>query len=189
MCGEKTVMVKGQERHLGSSPRMRGKVNGMAKKACLRRITPAYAGKSPLLSVKQPLLTDHPRMCGEKRICTGDNGPHLGSPPHVRGKEYRAQSIIRSTGITPACAGKSRSKLPVDSREFGSPPHVRGKGHCTSFTDRRVGITPACAGKRPRGLLRKTAVRDHPRMCGEKPRPDRPSPGLPGSPPHVRGKD
>ena len=65
----------------------------------------------------------------------------------MRGKEWPAQPIVRKTGITPACAGKSGYDLPdavVDKDHprvcgekswqvytgfagWGSPPRVRGK--------------------------------------------------------------
>ena len=91
-----------------------------------------------------------------------------GSPPHVRGKGSRPVPAPHSTGITPACAGKS---LPAFLREWakkdhprmcgeklrpyclrqlvpGSPPHVRGKGVVPEVQRTLCGITPACAGKR-----------------------------------------
>ena len=73
------------------------------------------------------------------------------------------------TGITPACAGKS--KLAINSvgigadhprmrgeksvrvrlrgANEGSPPHARGKAICDSTDYPALGITPACAGKSP----------------------------------------
>ena len=70
-------------------------------------------------------------------------------------------------GITPACAGKSRSqpRLPCTGRDHprvcgeqpfsqldstvppGSPPRVRGKGAFMPSCTPTRGITPACAGK------------------------------------------
>ena len=71
----------------------------------------------------------------------------------------------------------------------GSPPHVRGKGSLASVGDLLQGITPACAGKSPECAIRDEKDRDHPRMCGEKPVVTIELPPLPGSPPHVRGKE
>ena len=92
----------------------------------------------------------------------------MGSPPRVRGKALPDAEFHPSTGITPACAGKSEncnssigphwdhprvcgektSLLRKSFRPMGSPPRVRGKG--TLYTDaiRSQRITPACAGKR-----------------------------------------
>ena len=53
-------------------------------------------------------------------------------------------------------------------KELGSPPHVRGKAKFINTAQNADGITPACAGKSPLFNLRVPAVKDHPRMCGEK---------------------
>lgn len=88
-------------------------------------------------------------MCGEKIGQSDRAARHLGSPPHVRGKDLHA--VVRSVrqGITPACAGKRpRNRncgfsledhprmcgekplyLRFDNGLEGSPPHVRGKAN------------------------------------------------------------
>ena len=45
---------------------MRGKVAEDHLMDKIPRITPAYAGKSVRWLQGQPLLQDHPRLCGEK---------------------------------------------------------------------------------------------------------------------------
>ena len=49
-------------------------------------------------------------------------------------------------------------------------------------------ITPAYAGKRLQMKVTLLPVRDHPRLCGEKPGKVPPLPYLVGSPPPMRGK-
>ena len=91
---------------------------------------------------------DHPRTCGEKISIITMNIHHLGSPPHMRGKEDDGIYISRIDGITPAHAGKSNSffsqkcfpwdhprtcgekfrKNETGLQLSGSPPHMRGKG-------------------------------------------------------------
>ena len=66
---------------------MRGKESRKEEKKWLSRITPAYAGKSFGCNLHCFLLSDHPRLCGEKL------------PPH-----WLAIAFAR---ITPAYAGKS----------------------------------------------------------------------------------
>ena len=71
----------------------------------------------------------------------------------------------------------------------GSPPRMRGKVHQLREAAQFGGITPAYAGKRWTRLPSRAAMRDHPRVCGEKR-----SAGLGGrdglgSPPRMRGKD
>ena len=67
---------------------MRGKEDRMKKLIREERITPAYAGKRPLVMMIGLLPRDHPRVCGEKHILSLE--------------QYQA------LGITPAYAGKSR---------------------------------------------------------------------------------
>ena len=50
---------------------------------------------------------DHPRLCGEKCTHTQITSYQGGSPPPMRGKEYKQQSEQLAAGITPAYAGKS----------------------------------------------------------------------------------
>ena len=70
----------------------------------------------------------------------------------------------------------------------GSPPHVRGKGSTNGGSSWSQRITPACAGKRVEFYAERHKDQDHPRMCGEKTKPQRVAPPKLGSPPHVRGK-
>ena len=100
----------------GSPPRMRGKVR--FKELCDQqgRITPAYAGKScPFLRRTSP-SRDHPRVCGEKAKYWMQGREPEGSPPRMRGKEYRLPLLYYTKRITPAYAGKrlkrSRSTVP-----------------------------------------------------------------------------
>ena len=72
-------------------------------------ITPACAGKSAMLDFLPLRLRDHPRVCGEKELRKVTTLMGMGSPPRVRGKEELLQFVIGHTGITPACAGKSRN--------------------------------------------------------------------------------
>ncbi|ERJ86662.1 hypothetical protein RUMCAL_03491, partial [Ruminococcus callidus ATCC 27760] len=51
---------------------------------------------------------------------------------------------------------------------MGSPPPMRGKATGTAAGIRLDGITPAYAGKRLGSQYVCSAVRDHPRLCGEK---------------------
>ena len=173
----------------GSPPHVRGKELRVETCFADNGITPACAGKSNLFVFRRIEPKDHPRMCGEKlplpaafcvpardhpRMCGEKPVRSLpvscirGSPPHVRGKVARGGSRYREIRITPACAGKRRSRSGSRSlswdhprmcgektnaliarRELsGSPPHVRGKVTYTRQTERFRGITPACAGKR-----------------------------------------
>ena len=65
---------------------MRGKVLPDQNKWGIRRITPAYAGKSGNVDHDYAYIEDHPRLCGEKMFQPPSPQPVLGSPPPMRGK-------------------------------------------------------------------------------------------------------
>ena len=147
VCGEKWEEELSSRLEEGSPPRVRGK--GVDRKIALLRygITPACAGKRTGAEACGGCSWDHPRVCGEKFIHSSLRYGRLGSPPRVRGKDYDSARIRCQLGITPACAGKSRSTLEflrvcrdhprvcgeklhgVEATTIneGSPPRVRGK--------------------------------------------------------------
>ena len=86
VCGEKVYDGEVVAPELGSPPRMRGKERVLVIIQRFLRITPAYAGKSSVISKPSDAYGDHPRVCGEK-------GKYI-------------SSCIRCSRITPACAGK-----------------------------------------------------------------------------------
>ena len=86
---------------------MRGKETGLDAAAVIFRITPAYAGKSDGSGDDANVLTDHPRLCGEKVSVSPHVSEIEGSPPPMRGKATVYHSNIIFTRITPAYAGKS----------------------------------------------------------------------------------
>ena len=146
---------------------MRGKGQLAAVDLHLVGITPAHAGKSLHSSHLHSSPRDHPRTCGEKSGEPLYIFRHLGSPPHMRGKEERVRKEVQKEGITPAHAGKrilptSICKGQKDhprmcgekkccrakaSAKLGSPPHVRGKAVSGGSLVSSNRITPACAGK------------------------------------------
>ena len=87
---------------------MRGKEFPEGNNALRAGITPAGAGKRVRKRMMLAKSWDHPRMCGEKAVYRNGKAPRKGSPPHVRGKAALLDVVFRLTGITPACAGKSK---------------------------------------------------------------------------------
>ena len=84
-CGEQHLAAVFLDSAVGSSPRLRGTVNGGGQLKVGQRFIPAPAGNSnPLcaLAAQDPV---HPRACGEqdKRPCF--TGPCPGSSPRLRG--------------------------------------------------------------------------------------------------------
>ena len=147
MCGEKDKAKEMGATTKGSPPRMRGKACDAVPGLVVRRITPACAGKSRWLCKAASQAEDHPRVCGEKTMRFIIASTVSGSPPRMRGKARGASLLCQHLRITPACAGKSKDRLPacsssedhprvcgekmVDCALFmassGSPPRVRGK--------------------------------------------------------------
>ena len=108
----------------------------------------------------------------------------------MRGKVAGGVIIGVLLGITPAYAGKRvRDSFCKDIRWDhprvcgeklrwtvspptlkGSPPRMRGKVPLVCKRSTVAGITPAYAGKSQRSWCPAAQTRDHPRVCGEKPR-------------------
>ena len=65
---------------------------------------------------------------------------------------------------------------------------MRGKVHFIMREFRRFRITPAYAGKSFRKTAVRHAIKDHPRLCGEKISTVSGKMGVTGSPPPMRGK-
>jgi len=109
-------------------------------------ITPACAGNTLVIFSASDIFWDHPRLCGEYEVRFALELSGLGSPPLVRGIRSALCAGAFWTGITPACAGNTRTcsrvrkmnrdhprlcgeYTPDDGyalREWGSPPLVRG---------------------------------------------------------------
>ena len=188
---------------------MRGKDFKETMSVLLKRITPAYAGKSNRRREVLHRHGDHPRICGEKRPMVSSFTIPSGSPPHMRGKVIPSLFGLNHERITPAYAGKrlgflwlfrshwdhpricgeKRGVRVLNEYSLGSPPHMRGK-----VTEHRThkahhGITPAYAGKSLNFPTFSVCSWDHPRICGEKWLSEKRPLQMTGSPPHMRGKD
>ncbi len=168
VCGEKRCWYWWKCCSTGSPPRMRGKDGAMRKPPERFRITPAYAGKSPHPHRQTAQATDHPRVCGEKRLQKSSCRMPWGSPPRMRGKEGDEGVGAADSRITPAYAGKSLRARTVHAKSWdhprvcgektpllfcavalqGSPPRMRGKAAGVLYAVCARGITPAYAGKR-----------------------------------------
>ena len=107
VCGEKSPFSLFRPPHLGSPPRMRGKVYSRTCSIVLDGITPAYAGKSYEAFFSFCRRRDHPRVCGEKAQARREGQEQPGSPPRMRGKAAATINDLREARITPAYAGKS----------------------------------------------------------------------------------
>ena len=167
VCGENQLEPTALQTTTGSSPRVRGKPREPLRSRARTRLIPACAGKTCASLSARFRRWAHPRVCGENLVIATCLGDDQGSSPRVRGKRLTGGESVGSTGLIPACAGKTRSSesraksrrahprvcgenygtIAEDSHEAGSSPRVRGK----QLTDGTVGTTrgliPACAGK------------------------------------------
>ena len=146
---------------------MRGKARAVGHRKEVKRITPAHAGKSRPDRRANRQLWDHPRACGEKLSRLSWPWHLGGSPPRMRGKAEAVTFPSAPYGITPAHAGKSRTRFRglqntadhpracgeklytpcIIACRVGSPPRMRGKGITSSGGFPWQRITPAHAGK------------------------------------------
>ena len=167
---------------------MRGKASTGSRLMVRIRITPAYAGKRLTLCANRWIFRDHPRVCGEKWMTSRRATLSTGSPPRMRGKGCAFTGGIGGFGITPAYAGKSKSRCKSSAasrdhprvcgekcvyraaqhRGLGSPPRMRGKVPVFAGGNLARGITPAYAGKSRKAHFAAADSGDHPRVCGEK---------------------
>ena len=126
----------------------------------------------------------------------------------MRGKVFMSQRMVCVIGITPAYAGKSINSSSATEKPWdhprlcgektdvvnafnsggGSPPPMRGKGPSEEVFTTIQGITPAYAGKSAGVANTPLEIKDHPRLCGEKPYASKSAEPPRGSPPPMRGK-
>ena len=121
MCGEHYVHRPQLDWDVGSSPHVRGArcfatvfLDGFG-------IIPACAGSTCPSRPSAATAGDHPRMCGEHRICCQSCKISTGSSPHVRGARQSRSLINLSLGIIPACAGSTRILLHKDDPVWDHP--------------------------------------------------------------------
>ena len=207
MCGEHQNASRLSHGPLGSSPHVRGALRPSATIGLGCGIIPACAGSTLFCHRFFGRFRDHPRMCGEHLPESAICGHSRGSSPHVRGAQFRGEFVDHLVGIIPACAGSTTgvaasAKVTRDHprmcgehgrlatmpcRSPGSSPHVRGAQRLERQSCSLSGIIPACAGSTSWETLRRSSIRDHPRMCGEHSVKHNAKGNDQGSSPHVRG--
>ena len=85
VCGEQASGLSQHRATCGSSPRVRGTDRKIGGSKLSRRFIPACAGNSGCISCYQPLVTVHPRVCGEQDVKPDSFSGETGSSPRVRG--------------------------------------------------------------------------------------------------------
>ena len=207
-CGENALAPHRYCVALGSSPRVRGKRRGVARRARAPGLIPARAGKTSPGGGRGRGTAAHPRACGENTDAGASAPASAGSSPRVRGKRPCARVAGLAGRLIPARAGKTPispaccASTPAHPRACGenafitaqqqllsgSSPRVRGKRTGMRLFPEIPGLIPARAGKTSESAQASQPYRAHPRACGE----NLGGPGRllisSGSSPRVRGK-
>ena len=152
VCGENILYCGMVLTVLGSSPRVRGKLELIQSGHEFFGLIPACAGKTWGRRLGGQDQRAHPRVCGENVIVPSALETVPGSSPRVRGKQTGTSALDGWGGLIPACAGKTR---PGRWRQFQRRAHPRvcgenvprGKTHTYS-----AGSSPRVRGKPVRVL-------------------------------------
>ena len=112
-----------------------------------------------------------------------------GITPAYAGKSHRFHYCISVVQDHPRLCGEKHHRHLGDLHFLGSPPPMRGKDMNEVDDAVYPRITPAYAGKSDVIASTFGTIQDHPRLCGEKPKPPLPLVRNRGSPPPMRGKD
>ena len=133
----------------GSSPRVRGKLDGYGADGTTSRIIPARAGQTNTYRDMYNQPPDHPRACGANGLLAQLVRAAFGSSPRVRGKPRFGRAASMVLRIIPARAGQTTSTAPLIQR---MPDHPRACGanlRTVIMCDEPCGSSPRVRGKRP----------------------------------------
>ena len=125
-CGANVTHTHNILDTVGSSPRMRGKLNAQTATSVYTRIIPAHAGQTTSLFSSRKRVTDHPRACGANGVTSGAATVLNGSSPRMRGKRKLAGAYTEKRRIIPAHAGQTmghrtgQQQLPDHPRACGA---------------------------------------------------------------------
>ena len=95
------------ERHVGSSPRRRGKHSRRLPRPYGGGLIPAWAGKTRPTCTARSARGAHPRVGGENTTVYRDGIKAAGSSPRGRGKQHIDSYPSSMEGLIPAWAGKT----------------------------------------------------------------------------------
>ena len=191
----------------GSSPPVRGALQGISLESCSSGLIPACAGSTDGVQAIRVQDGAHPRLCGEHLIQVTHSESVAGSSPPVRGALPARMGQHRYLGLIPACAGSTFGHMLVrendrahprpcgehrrapsrSSNQPGSSPPVRGALRSVMPWILSVGLIPARAGSTLGSTQPGISARAHPRPCGEHVPVCHDSRFLSGSSPPVRG--
>ena len=145
--GELTSTRSPGWKRIGSSPRVRGTLETLRLRCCVRRFIPACTGNST----------------GPKLDYNGVPG----SSPRVRGTRRHRRHRRHCTRFIPACTGNSTSVSLISGTTSGSSPRVRGTPCATAAWAAPARFIPACTGNSITFGRDFSASSVHPRVYGE----------------------
>ena len=187
MFGEYSHIPRPGSGRQGSSPRVRGILDGISMHQVTDGIIPACSGNTQPGQPGQAAVADHPRVFGEYALTERRVSRDQGSSPRVRGIRCRSTVGSLLQGIIPACSGNTNPCLlgilgawdhprvfgeyladhTTASCTMGSSPRVRGIPTETRPGKQRYRIIPACSGNTGVGSTFNASHTDHPRVFGE----------------------
>src|SRR5690606_30347311 len=155
----------------GTPPRRRGGPRQLGRPSCLRRNTPASAGRTTPHVAPPARSSEHPRVGGEDVRRRYTMSPEIGTPPRRRGGPQLEGRLDRGVRNTPASAGRTSRTLSAPRRPaehprvggedettyqasrggYGTPPRRRGGPRHPHRAHLQRRNTPASAGRTRRG--------------------------------------
>ena len=120
-CGANLMQLEGKYRKDGSSPRVRGKLAGLARGLPRLRIIPARAGQTSRAATGSTGTSDHPRACGANLFFSPCHLVQYGSSPRVRGKPGAGPHQRPARRIIPARAGQTTGGVQAKARRTEHP--------------------------------------------------------------------
>ena len=129
-CGKNPIPPIKLRSTIGSPPRMREESEDIRDWNAGRRITPAHAGRISIKCIIRGRSRDHPRACGKNLLPKIDIARSSGSPPRMREELDCTAHGLKSTGITPAHAGRIIGRNFCHT-SFQDHPRACGKNEST----------------------------------------------------------
>ena len=151
MGGENPDRASPRATHRGSSPRGRGKLDGVCDELTASGLIPAWAGKTRSPGPRVRGAWAHPRVGGENPWHARSVRCDHGSSPRGRGKRSEGVRGRERWGLIPAWAGKT-SPTPHPAHALAAHPRVGGENGTKAFgTHVHGGSSPRGRGKRLHG--------------------------------------
>ena len=152
---------------MGSSPLTRGKPRTVDGRNRSRRLIPAHAGKTVLVSTGSAWRLAHPRSRGENIKAAVSVVVEWGSSPLTRGKPTGEAPPTVSRAAHPRSRGENLGGVVKERAGRGSSPLTRGKREGCRLMPPWTRLIPAHAGKTSKKGHKCSPPKAHPRSRGE----------------------